>query len=202
MLNDPVYGMAATYNSVYTSLYPTISPNTTIPQFTSNSFSVLWDPAVGYTITNSDSIAFTLDFDIPASAGALLGFGNVKELAPVVTHTSLYIPVDVTMAQPEEYVYICSNFVRAMDEGVIVLQGGVVLHNDVMFAVRNGTRGMNSPIMSPISIRGSPLYRAVVDQRTSGIGSMVYLLYILKLASGLAINNAEWNMTVNLIYRN
>ena len=89
-----------------------------------------------------------------------------------------------------------------MDEGVIVLQGGVVLHNDVMFAVRNGTRGMNSPIMSPISIRGSPLYRAVVDQRTSGIGSMVYLLYILKLASGLAINNAEWNMTVNLIYRN
>ena len=202
MLNDPVYGMAATYNPVYTSLFPIISPTASIPQFTSDSFSVVWDPLTGYTITNSDNIAFTLDFNIPGSVGVLLGFGNIKEVLPTIVHTSIYIPVDITTAGLEDYVYICSNFLRSVDDGVIAVRGGTIIHNDAMFAVGNGTSGIASPIMAPVSVRGSPLYRAVIDQRTSGISSTVYILYALRLASGLAVNSAEWNMTLNLIYRN
>ena len=202
MLNDPVYGMAATYNPVYTSLFPVISPGAAIPQFSEASFSVVWDPSVGYTIANTDNIAFTLDFDVPGSVGVLLGFGNLKEIVPTLTHVSVYTPVDITNAQTEDYVYICSNFLRSVDDGVIAVRGGAIIHNDAMYAVGNGTSGMVSPVMSPISIRGSPLYRAVIDQRTSGISSTVYILYSLRLASGLAINSGEWNMTLNLIYRN
>ena len=195
MLNDPVYGVAAIFNPLYTALASTV-------QFSENSFVVTWDPLTGYTITNTDNIPVMLDFDIPSSMGILLGFGTINELAYSVSHTSLYIPVDVSTPIQEDFIFICSNFIRTMDDGVMVVNHGISIHNDAMFVVANGTSGYVPPHMPAISIRGSPLYHAVSVQRSTGVPSIVYIVYILKLASGLAVNDINWNMTLSLIFKN
>jgi hypothetical protein len=195
MLNDPLYGVAAVFNPIYTTLNRTT-------QFTAASFVVTWQIGVGYTITNTDNIPVMLDFDIPASIGILLGFGTMNELAFTVTHTSIYVPVDISTGVAEDFVFICSNLIRTMDDGTMVVRYGVSIHNDAMFAIPNGGNGTVSPNLPTVSIRGSPLYQAVVDQRTTGVASIVYLVYSLKLASGLAVNNIDWSMLISLIFQN
>jgi hypothetical protein len=195
MLNDPVYGVAAIFNPIYTA--------TNIPlQFTASSFVVTWLDDTGYTITNTDNIPFMLDFDIPSSMGVLLGFGTLNTLSFNVSYTSLYVPVDVSLPVQEDFIFICSNLIRTMDDGAMVVNHGISLHNDAMFIVANGTSGYVSPTMPTISIRGSPLYHAVATQRATGVTSIVYLVYILKLASGLAVNNINWNMTLSIHFQN
>ena len=195
MLNDSTYGVAATFNPIY------IAANSPLI-FSPGSFSVTWDSTTGYTITNLDNIPIMLDFDIPSSMGILLGFGTLNELAYSVSQTSLYVPTDVSQPHAEDFVFLCSNLIRTMDDGAMIVNHGISLHNDAMFVVANGTSGYAPPQMPTISIRGSPLYQAVSTQRASGVASMVYIVYILKLASGLAINDINWNMTLSLIFKN
>jgi hypothetical protein len=195
MLNDPTYGVAAVFNPLYAAA------NTPL-QFSLNSFVVTWLADTGYTITNTDNIPFMLDFDIPSSMGVLLGFGTLNTLSYNVSYTSTYVPVDVSQPIQEDFVLICSNLIRTMDDGAMVVNHGISLHNDVMFIVPNGTSGFVPQTMPAISIRGSPLYHAVATQRAMGVSSIVYLVYILKLASGLAVNNIHWNMTMSVLFQN